>query len=376
MKENLAVIFGGVSVEHDISIVSAMQAINYIDKSFYNVIPIYISKNGNWYTSDKLCDISSFANLDTNKLSQVSLYMGSNFLYKKSILGYKKHMVIDCAFVVMHGANGEDGKVMSVLDLCNIPYTSAKPVESGLCIDKSIFKTYLKGLGVRCVNGITINDTEYYSNSKNALNLAKKLGFPVITKPATLGSSIGICVCNNIQELVDAISLGFTMSSKVLVEKFIDNIVEINVAIVKDGNNLIVSELEQPIKSNQILSFENKYLNNSKSMASVSRVIPAEVEDSIKEEIIRIAKNVYSNINLKGVVRFDFILSEGKVYLNEVNTIPGSLAYYLFEPKGIKYNELINILIKNAYADYEIDKNKTYTFDSGILNGDMLSIKK
>lgn len=376
MKENLALIFGGVSSEHDISIVSALQALTQIDNKFYNVIPIYVSQNSKWYVGKQLADISNFANLDLNKLHEVTFVLGNNVLYKKSVFGFVKKLKVDCALIVMHGNNGEDGKVMAMLDLCGVPYTSANPTESGLCLDKSLFKACLNGLNVNNVDGVTLFDENYYANPEKCLIEAESLSYPLIVKPATQGSSIGITVCKNREQLQTALNTSFGLASKTLVEKYLENITEINIAILKNGNELMVSELEQPIKSNEILSFENKYLNDSNSLQSVKRIIPAKISKNIKLEIIETAKYVYSKIGLKGVVRFDFIINDGKVYINEVNTIPGSLAFYLFKPKGVEYSELINILIKNAYEDFLKLKNKVHNFPSQILHGGVNSIKK
>ncbi len=376
MKENLAVIFGGVSSEHDISIVSALQALTQVDKNFYNLIPIYIAQNSKWYVGKTLSDISNFANLNLKKLNEVSFVLGDNNLYKKSLVGFVKKCKIDCALIVMHGVNGEDGKVMAMLDLCGVPYTAASQTESGLCLDKSLFKTYLNGLKVNNVTGLTLLDLNYYANQEKFLDEAEELGYPLIVKPATQGSSIGITVCKNRKQLQDALNISFGLSTKTLVEKYLDNITEVNVAVLKNGNNLIVSELEQPVKNNEILSFENKYLNDSNSLESVKRIIPAKIKKKHRNEIIETAKYVYEQIGLKGVVRFDFIISNDKVYLNEVNTIPGSLAFYLFKPNGLEYKELINILIKNAYEDHSRNNAKTHYFPSKILSGGVTSIKK
>lgn len=377
MKENLAVIFGGKSSEHDVSIVSAMQAIQFVDTDFYNIIPVYIAKNGNWYSDKKLKNFENFENLNLKGLKQVTFVAGDNCLFSKFGSGFKKFKKIDCALIVLHGMNGEDGKVMSMLSMCNIPYSSADPTESGVCLDKSIFKTYANGLNINTVKGKTYFDYEFKNNPENVLDdICENFDFPVIVKPATQGSSIGITVAKNKQELEDGLILSFELTEKTLVEEFLNNITEINVALLKDDNEIVVSELEQPIKNSDILSFENKYVNSTKSLESVSRIIPAKVDKNVKSEIINTAKLLFKNLNLKGVVRFDFIISENKVYLNEVNTIPGSLAFYLFKPLNIKYNGLINLLIKNAYENYNNLKSKNYIFNSSILKNGILGVKK
>ena len=377
MKENLIVIFGGASSEHDVSIISALQAINYIDVDYYNVIPVYIDQNNVWYTGKILKDITNYKNLKTKRLKQVSIIAGHEYLYQKFLFGYYKKLKIDCALVIMHGINGEDGKVMSLLDLAGIPYQCSNTCESSICLDKTIFKDYLNGLKVNNVKGVGITQYLYNNNPEKIYQLLEnEIEYPMIVKPATQGSSIGIKVCYNRTQLEDAIVGSFELGEKVLIEQFLDDITEINVAIVRDDDKLIVSELEQPLKSSDILSFENKYLNESNSMQGISRIIPAPIDDKTKSKIKDMAIKVYENLNLKGVVRFDFILNKDNVYLNEVNSIPGSLAYYLFEPLGIDYNKLINILIKNTYLYETNTKKKIHRYFSNILDGTNISIKK
>ena len=368
MKENLIVLFGGVSSEHDISIISALQAIKHINTAFYNVIPVYLSKNYKWYVGKGLDDIQTYSNLDYKKLTEVCLVSGSNYLHYKKFGVFKPKIKIDFALPILHGVNGEDGKIMALLNLCKIPYSSADFIESGLALDKCLFKQYIKGLGVKTALAETIVDYRYYDNPERELDcVLKSIKFPLIVKPSTLGSSIGITVCNNKTELEKALQSAFKLCNKVLIEEYLTDIVEINVALLLDGGNVIVSELEQPIKNAEILSFENKYLNKQGSMAGVDRIIPAPINDDVKSEIINIAKLVYFNMGLKGVVRFDFILHNDEVYLNELNSIPGSLAYYLFKPVGIAYAELLNLLIKNGFKNSENLYSKNYCFSSSVL---------
>lgn len=378
MKENLIVLFGGVSVEHDISIISALQAINNIDKNFYNVIPVYLAKNYKWYISknNELNNLQFFIEPNFNRLKEVCLISGSNYLHIKQGNKFKPKIKIDFALPVLHGVNGEDGKIVGLLSLSKIPYGVSGLTSSAVAIDKSVFKTYLKGLSVKSVLGETVFDYEFNLNPDFAIKRIEKLGFPLIVKPSTLGSSIGVKVCNNLTELNNALVLGFELSNSVLVENFLTDITEINVAVLFDNGKLIVSELEKPSKNGSILSFENKYINETKSMESVAREIPAVIDDEIKNEIVNIAKFVYSNLNFRGVVRFDFILCNNEIYLNEVNSIPGSLAFYLFKPKGITYEKLLNIIIKNGYENFKNENEKTYTFNSSVLNKGGAGVKK
>lgn len=377
MKENLIVLFGGVSSEHDISIISALQAIKNVDTNFYNVIPVYLAKNYKWYVGKDLLDLQFYININFKKLTEVCLMSGSNFLYFKKYGVFKPKIKIDVALPILHGVNGEDGKIASLLTLSGVPCCCSDSVSSAVAIDKSVFKSYLKGLGVRCVDGETIIDYQFKKNPQQVIeNLKLNIGYPLIVKPSTLGSSIGISVCNCEDELIKALELGFKLSEKVLVEKFLVGVTEVNVALLFDDGKIVESELEQPVKGDEILSFNNKYLNNENSMVGVSRIVPAPISVEDKDCIISIAKLVYSNLNMRGVVRFDFMICGGEVYLNEVNTIPGSLAFYLFKPKNISYKNLLDLLIKNGYVQFNNLQSKNYVFDSSVLKSGGEGLKK
>lgn len=339
MKENLAVIFGGVSCEHDISIISAIQAIKNIDTNFYNIIPIYITKSGVMLTGKKLIELSTFSNMNYKKFKPVTFVSGSNNLYLKSLFGYTKKQIINVALVIMHGENGEDGKIMSMLSLCGIPYSACDQMQSAICMDKCVFKDYLKGLKINTVSGLTVFDYDYLTNpEKVKKQVLKQLNYPVILKPATLGSSIGIKIANNESELEAGLVVAFNYCNKVLIESYLSDITEINVALLGFNNDVTISETEQPVKQNDILTFDNKYMGNSSAgMANLKRIIPADVSAEIAEEVKQTALKIFNSLSLKGVVRFDFIVDNktNKVYVNELNTIPGSLAFYLFNPIDI-----------------------------------------
>lgn len=372
MKENLAVIFGGVSCEHDISIISAIQAIKNIDTNFYNIIPIYITKSGVMLTGKKLTELSTFSNMNYKKFKPVTFVSGSNNLYLKSLFGYIKKQNINVALVVMHGENGEDGKIMSMLSLCGIPYSACDQMQSAICMDKCVFKDYLKGLKINTVSGLTVFDYDYFNNpEKVKKQVLKQLNYPVILKPATLGSSIGIKIANNESELEAGLVVAFNYCNKVLIESYLSDITEINVALLGLNNDVTISETEQPVKQNDILTFDNKYMGNSSAgMANLKRIIPADVSAEIVEEVKQTALKIFNSLSLKGVVRFDFIVDNktNKVYVNELNTIPGSLAFYLFNPIDITYKQLINKLIKFAYIAHDNEQKLIKTFNSSVLD--------
>ncbi len=348
MKQNLAVLFGGESVEHEISIITALQAIKNVDENKYNVIPVYI-KDSVWYTGESLLNVNTYKSKKI-KAKQVFMLPNNKFLYTKEVF-IKKYKYIDVALLCFHGNNGEDGCIQGLLELNHVPYTSAGVMGSALTSDKAFFKLILHSFNIPNARGHILYNYEYYSNMGNSLKLRGKIAFPVIVKPATLGSSIGIKICKNNAQFLEALELAFSLDKKVLIEEYYSNIKEVNCAILGYGDDVIISAVEEVVKSDGLLSFENKYMNNKKQgMASAKRKIPAEISDEQMEQVKELSRKLFSIFELKGVVRCDFIItSNGDVLVNELNSIPGSLAFYLFEPAGIPYKDLINKMIKYAY---------------------------
>ncbi len=372
MKKNILVIFGGKSCEHDISIISAMQVVKSMDEYLYNILPIYITKEG------KFCFVKNFKklNLATEKINtkkQVALVGGSNYLHKKNLFAsFKKWKKIDSAIIVMHGKNGEDGTLSALLNLCEIPYTASDITPSALCLDKSMFKGYLKSCDLPVIDGISITEKEFFSDTKKVLEMVEKeVGLPCIIKPSNLGSSIGIKVCSKKHDLANFIENALKFDKKVLIEEYLSNIKEINVAIFNKNDELIVSNLEQPISSDDILSFNNKYINSSEKGGDfLKKKATPKIPKKIAQEIIDIAKKCYICCGFKGVVRFDFILDENNnVFINEANSIPGSLAHYLFKDKGIDFTSLLNMLIEQSVVDYEKENRLINYFESSVLKG-------
>lgn len=381
MKINLAIMFGGVSCEHDISIITAMQAVKNLNADKYNIIPIYITKSGQWLSGKNLLNIEHFKNHEKKKTTQVTLMPTDNFLYKKTKLGYKKWLQIDVALLAFHGLNGEDGTISGLCDLNQIPYTACSIFSSSLCCDKVNFKYYIKGLGLKSAKFVTINQTEFENEQQKNINkLESKLGYPLIVKPSKLGSSIGISVCNNKKELNDAIELGFSLDEQLLIEEYLTDIREINCAVVGAGKDIIISELEEPIKTNKILSFENKYINSHKNgdMEFTTRKMPPNISKELYDKVVNTSKLLFSKLGMKGVIRIDYIITkENQLLVNEVNTIPGSFANYLFKPKDISFSKLLDKLVITAINESISRQQKIKTFNSDVLNSVTLDgIKK
>ncbi len=377
----LGVIFGGESVEHEVSIISAVQAMNKLDAEKYEVIPIYITKDREWYTGDSLKDIETYQDLDLLKryCSNVVLYFkkGRYVLQSK---GFFKRIVkdIDMVFPIVHGTNVEDGVLQGYLRSIGIPFVGSDVAASAVSQDKIFQKHIFANSGLPITNFIWFFDSEYNDDSNAIIKKIEKLKYPVIIKPATLGSSVGIAVANNRDELVKAIEDAIVYDNKILVEEVVENLMEVNISVLGNYQNMYLSEIEQVMTDNDLLTFEDKYIGNSKKvgtsskgMASASRKIPADIDKKLREEVEDIASRAFKELNSSGVVRIDFLIDKKnkKVYINEINSCPGSLAFYLWEPIGKKYSELLDDMINTAIKDYKNRTNKIHSFESNILRG-------
>ena len=353
--KNVAVFFGGVSVEHDVSIITGAICVNCIDKTKYNAIPIFVDKDGKWYTGERLNDIDYFKSLNVKKLKRVTLLPKSNILYRVKGKRLKEICNIAVAVNCMHGERGEDGSLAGFLNMCDVAFASPSILSSSVCMDKCFTKTVMKGLGVNVLPSVTIcSSTEKEKEIEN-------LGFPLVVKPACLGSSIAVSRVDNQEELEIAINQAFKFGEKVIVEKCLENFTEINCAVYQNSRQeIVVSECEQPKGSSQVLSFEDKYLSGE-------RVFPAQIDKKISDRIKKISKKVYQELFCEGVIRIDYMLKDGKVYLNEVNTVPGSLSYYLFGDTLASFSTMLNELLAQAEIRYSRLSSVQKSFKTSIL---------
>lgn len=379
MKLNIAVLFGHKSCEHDISIITACHAMKNIDTEKYNIIPIYITKENKYITGQSLKQISNYPNNIKGK--EIVFLPNSNYTYFKSKFGLKRHKRIDCALFCFHGNLGENGAMQGLFELNNIPYTSTGLVGSINGMNKVLFKEILKGIKVPAVKGIEVRDNEYYFDKNKCVNkIIKTMSLPLIVKPSELGSSIGISVANNEIELNNALKYAFELSGSVLIEKYVSNFKEVNVALLYDGEKYILSEFEEVIKNNDILSFDDKYISGSKKNIANATYLGGNLKANLSEDQVEKIKKytlkVALKLNLKGVVRFDYIITKDKIYLNEINTIPGSLANYLFKSKGISYKNLLDILINSAIVENSKKNNYINYFESSVLENNSNGLKK
>ncbi len=383
MQINLAVFFGCCSVEHEVSIISAVQAMHSINREKYNVIPVYVTKNGGTVTGDALFEIGEYKNLPSlmKKVKKVSFTREGDAVLMSYTEGVfkKKPQRIDVAFPVVHGTNCEDGTIQGFFEFLRLPYVGCDIISSAVGMDKAIFKDVLSAAGLPVLPAVRFYSKKYFHNKAEiTAEIENKIGLPAIVKPANLGSSVGISKANTSDELAAAIDLACSFADKILVERAVTGIREINCSVLGDYDECEASVCEEPIMHDDILSFEDKYLGGgkktggSKGMTSLSRKLPADISEEKSEEIRELSKKIFKALGGCGIARIDFILDTAdgdKVYANEINTIPGSLAFYLWEASGIKYTELLDRAISLAFKRQRRQSSLNFTFESNILSG-------
>lgn len=372
---NLAVFFGGESCEHDISIITGLQLISKVNEYLYNVIPIYITKSGEWITGENLKDLDNFPD-NLGKTKNIGLIAGDASLYIKNKNKLKKYLTIDIAILCLHGINGEDGSVASILNLSKVPYSSCDIFSSAICMDKIIFNDLCRGLDLPKVSYLSIIKDDYNENSDDVVNIIKKFDFPIIIKPSRQGSSIGIKICKSEENLANDLEECFKYDERLLIERYINLKKEVNIACFRNKGELMFSKTEEPISKTDFLDFNEKYSSNLSGMESMKRISPANISSEIESKIKTIAHFLYTELDMFGVVRFDFMIDkEDNVYINEVNTIPGSMANYLFGEK-YPYTKLIEDMISNALIRFDNKSKLQRNYNSNVLKQGFNGFKK
>lgn len=367
-KLNVGIIIGGKSVEHDISILSGLQVYHAIDKDKYNVTIFYITKDNRWLVGQKLHTLSTYEEAKYQNLLEITIYKTKQGVYYKPINKRRKPQKIDVFIPVVHGDGIEDGTLSAYLDLLDIPYTSSSLTSSSIVQDKIYTKQILKYINIPMIDSVSMTQYDIYEEIEQKVN--NKLGFPVIIKPSRLGSSIGISTASNNKELKHGIEEALKYGSRILIEKKIENMKEYNIALYIHRNQIITSNIEEVLKTDDILSFIDKYERLDKMEETNNRKIPAEISIDLETNIKNMCINIYTYLEMKGIVRIDTIydIDNNQIYLNEINTIPGSLSFYLFDQLGISFDELINIQIKEAILSKQKENIKLKTFISNVLN--------
>ncbi len=389
---NVAVIFGGRSPEHEVSIVTAHQ-VNAALTENHEVIPIYITKDGEWLTGERLNELNTFtegtlpyaADFDT-----VSIEFGTNakfcvFPKRSGFFSKKRELSIDVVFPAIHGVNGEDGSLQGLLELMNIPYIGAGVVGSGVGMDKIMMKAALNENGLPIVPYIPFTKHDWDSVSNEIIDIIEdKIAYPMYVKPALSGSSIGVSQVKDKDELQDAIELACRYCRRIIVEQAIENGYEINCSVM-GTHKPTASICEKPISSTDFLSFDDKYIHDTSETESVSeestesnitsgmagaqREIPAPISEDLTLHIQKLATDTFHVLDCVGIARIDFLVdSEENVYVNEINTIPGSFSFYLWEPMGITFQELTSQLVELAVQTHEEKSRLIYSYSTNLLS--------
>lgn len=390
MKTRVAMLFGGRTVEHEVSVISGIQAVMAMDRDKYEIIPVYLTKDNEMYIGDGIGDISSYRDIPAllEKSRRVIMVNDNGFKlvpYPAVRWSRPRPVPFDVAFPVVHGTNVEDGTLQGYLKTVGVPYAGPDVTASAVSMDKFITKAVLKEAGVPVLDAEVYNLSDYAEPETLTASIEAAVGYPVIIKPVNLGSSVGIGIAENRGELMEALDDAFRYSARVMAERAITNLREINCAVLGDENEAEASECEEPVRSSGILSYEDKYVNSGgknktggakggngskgAGMANLARKIPAEISSEQREEIRGLAVKAFRALGCCGVSRIDFMIDEdtGALYFNEINPIPGSLSFYLWEPLGMPYSELLDRMIQLAFRRARTEESMTFSFDTNIL---------
>ena len=391
MKIQVAVLFGGRSVEHEISVISAIQAMESMDAERYDVLPVYLTKDNEFYTGEVLRDIKRYRDIPAllREATRVSMTREDGRVVLKRVparrFGSSVLAEPDVAFPIVHGTNVEDGALQGFLRTLGIPFVGCDVLASAVGMDKYVMKLLWQSLGFPVLPALRFSAGDYADPDGVVRRVEAEVGYPVIVKPVNLGSSVGIGKARDRDALLAALDTAFAFADAVLVERAVEQLREVNCAVLGDEDGAEASVLEEPLAVDEILSYQDKYLDGGKGggksagMASLKRKIPAELPPERTAEIQSLAVRAFGALGCSGVARIDFLLdgADGRVYLNEINTIPGSLAFYLWEAAGVPYPELLDRLIAIARKRARKQANLTYSFDTNVfaLGGGMSGSK-
>ena len=377
MKLNVGVLFGGNSVEHEVSIISASQAMAAFDSERYHVVPLYLSKDNQLYSGSQLLDVKQFKDLDAikKKVPQVTLYKEKQNIFVQSVKAFpwQKAQRIDVVVPVVHGTHCEDGSVQGYLETMGIPYAGSDVIGAALGQDKIFMKMAFAYHDLPMVPWLYFDVKAYADDKTKQLKKIAELGYPVVVKPARLGSSVGISFVNAEDEIEEAITTALQYDMRVIIEKAVQNLREVNCSVLGDELDAKASVLEEVMKYDAILSYKDKYQgsNKSKGMASTSRICPADLDAETTQKIQDLALESFKVLACAGVVRIDFMMDAktNAIYINEVNTIPGSLAFYLWEKSGLRFSDLMDALVDQAINRTRRKAKMIFSFETNLLEG-------
>jgi D-alanine-D-alanine ligase len=378
-KTTVGVIFGGRSVEHDVSIVTGHQIMNAFDSSHYEIVPIYITRDGKWFIGEPLRDIENFkdgeiASYDGVKSAILSPDVRHHGLIINPLAGrFSKSEVLrlDVLFPAIHGTHGEDGTLQGLFELADIPYVGYATLGSALTNDKILTKQVLKQYGIPVLDSVDFSRAAWLKDAESIMQrLVDTFGYPMFVKPATLGSSIGVTRVDDQPLLKPAIDIAANFDRRILVEPAVTQGIEINCSVMGYGENIQTSVLEQPISWSEFLAFEDKYLRGNEGMKSADRIIPAPLSNELTQRIQDMSIQAFKAVDGRGIVRIDYLVKPdtNEVYLNELNTMPGSLSFYLWRATGISDAHLVDKLVTLARDAYADKRRNMYDYKTNLVS--------
>lgn len=376
MKKSVGIIIGGKTVEHEVSIITGLQVLDNIDKEKYEPRIIYIKKDGKWYIGNSLHDINNFKTKKFEDAHEVlpGFKNGKLILYphpdiKQRFFGKKYDTYeIEIVFPAVHGTNVEDGALHGIFQMNEVPCAFGSVLSSAVGMDKVIMKKVFESNNLPIVDYIWFYRSEFEDNKEKILADIDKIGYPLIVKPANLGSSVGINKAKNLDELTFSIQVAMSYDRKVIVEKCVENVREINCAVMGYENNLTASLCEEPVGWKEFLTYEDKYVNKKKDASESKHRIPADIDKEVENAIKNYAKEAFKAIDCCGDARIDFLYDGNNIYVNEINTIPGSIAFYLWEGMGISFTDLVSKILDLAELQQEQRKGNIVSYDIDLLN--------
>lgn len=360
--KTVVVCFGGVSPEHEVSVITGLQVLEHIDRTQFQSHALFVTDHGEYFLISNASNRSDFLH---GRRSPVMFGIDEKGGYLQTKGMFAQKIYPDCAFLAFHGGKGESGSLQGLFDSLNIPFTSSSVASSAVAMNKALTKEIVSAYGIDVIPGVVVKSEDVNSSTTIPLKL------PVIVKPAHLGSSIGVTIAQTSAALTKALLASAQVDSEIVVEQLMTDYTEFNCAVRKINGKIEASEVERPLRKDEILSFADKYQRGggkkSGGMASLSRELPAHIPKELKKQIQDTAMKVFDCIRAKGMIRCDFMVVKKKVYLIEVNPIPGSMGFYLWEATGISFSDQITDLINEAVKEFEISSAKKLTYHTDII---------
>lgn len=381
MKKNIVVAFGGRSPEHEVSVLTAMQTIAALEDTDFNIVPLYVSKSGRWFTGNALMDLEHYQNLGDLKEHATPCSfshdkMGNSILLeteKKGFFSSPESTIIHALIPAFHGSEGENGAFQGLCEVYNIAYAGSGVFASSIAMDKIKTKRLCRSFNLPVVKEVSFSEPQWNDQQDELLKKIAALSYPVMVKPATLGSSIGVNQVQNEEEAIEAIEMAFRYDKWILAEQAVQPLTEINCSVLGDAEQARPSVCERPMSNEDLLSFADKYQNDGggeKGMASADRIIPADIPDKQRDKIQKLALQIFSAFQASGVARLDFLIDDdtGDIYFNEINTIPGSFSFYLWEEEDMSMKELMIELIEIALKNHRQKSGRIRSYDTNLLS--------